>query len=86
MSKVKIIGGLVLAGIIAGLSGVVGHRLGVPNSLSLGITQFLVLLLTYPAVGWWYGERRNITFKRWTLASLVATIISTAIIAVIGRL
>jgi sensor domain CHASE-containing protein len=80
MRKVKITVGLVLAASTAFFGGIVEQRLGIPESLRLGILMFLVMLLSYPAVKWWYEERRRkITFKQWTLMAAVATVASTAI-------
>ncbi len=86
MSKTTVIGCLVLAGAVAFLGGAMESRSSLPSSILPGITMFLVMLLTYPGAKGWNGTNRNLTFKKWALGALIASITSAALVAIIRLL
>ena len=79
MSKVNVAGCLALAAVIAFLGGVAEQFTGPAYGALPGAALLAVLVLSYPAVRRHYGERQRITFKRWVLASSVASVAATAI-------
>jgi len=83
MSKAKAIGGLLLAATVAVLGGVMEKFIGFSPAVTSGIVTILALLSAYPAVRRWGGASRALTFKRWALGSIVASITMIAILIIV---
>jgi hypothetical protein len=85
MSKVKVVGGLLLAAAIAVGSVVAERFIHLPPDIMSGVVILLVLLACYPAVTRWSPTNRNLTFKVWAMGAAVASFTATVILLIVNR-
>lgn len=87
MSKIKLTVSLISTlGAIALIS-IAERRLGLTQSVSLGILMLSTQVLTYPIIEWWYEKRnRKIAFKKWALGAVVSSVTAVFVHTILIRL
>lgn len=86
MSKVKVVGGLLVAAAVAVAGGAAERFISFSPAVISGAVMLLSLLACYPAVGAWSAANRNLTFRVWAMGAAVASVTATAILLIVNRL